>query len=472
MALQTGRSHGHVGSLSGSSYSKTDSPRQYKMNSFFAGIGGFDVAFDETGFAVAFQCEINPYCQHILGMHWPDIDRRGDINELRPDDIPSSQVWCGGFPCQDVSVAKASERLGLQGSQSGLFFRYAELVEACRPEVVVVENVTGLLNSNRGRDFRVILDRFMTLGYAISWRELNSRYFGVPQSRPRIFMCAWLKNPHKAAYVLFEDAGAPSPSQLGHPRHGFLEVAGDSVNGPVVPKVAYCLAATSGRHTGTDWSRTYVSYPGRVRRLTPVECEALQGFRRDWTLPATNEFGDPDKTDTLRYTALGNAVTVPVVKWIAQRIGVCLADSGAASESKQFNLQFHGADDGELEVTDFRRASDTMYVDLPHLDGDIPEDDSFIWPNAGLAWQGACMAARVVPAPSEPVESSLISCIEHGQVDERYFISPNAAEGILRRVSSQGRRLFAPLYNSLRELASQRMTDAVADSIHGWEASS
>lgn len=100
----------------------------------------------------------------------------------------------------------------------------------------------------------------------------------------------------------------------------FKESFGDPSTGPVVQGIAYCLYACSARHTGTDWSRTYVTYPnGRVRRLLAVECEGIQGFPVNWTLP-NNPVEDVEKLDTLRYTALGNAVSVPAVQWIAKRI--------------------------------------------------------------------------------------------------------------------------------------------------------
>ena len=85
-------------------------------------------------------------------------------------------------------------------------------------------------------------------------------------------------------------------------------------------KLAHCLYAESARHTGTDWSRNYVSYPeGRVRRLTPLEAERLQGFPDDWTLPK-RQIDDVDRLDSARYHACGNAVSVPTVEWIGQRL--------------------------------------------------------------------------------------------------------------------------------------------------------
>ena len=126
----------------------------FRMNSFFAGIGGFDVAFERHGFHTTFLCEINDYCNEILKKHWPKINIDTDICKLEVSAIPNAEVWCGGFPCQDISVARGSaERKGLNGSQSGLFYRYAELIKEKKPTVVIIENVEGLFNSNGGRDF-------------------------------------------------------------------------------------------------------------------------------------------------------------------------------------------------------------------------------------------------------------------------------------------------------------------------------
>jgi DNA (cytosine-5)-methyltransferase 1 len=121
------------------------------------------------------------------------------------------------------------------------------------PEVVIIENVAGLFTSNKGRDFGVILQTLSSLGYSVAWRLLNSRYFGVPQSRTRVYLCCWKNNPLKSLNVMFDQQGAIKPK---NERLDFITEESKSNEYPKVPKVAYCLAASSGRHTGTDWSRT------------------------------------------------------------------------------------------------------------------------------------------------------------------------------------------------------------------------
>ena len=170
------------------------------------------------------------------------------------------------------------------------------------PEVVIIENVAGLFTSNKGRDFGVILQTLSTLGYGVAWRLLNSRYFGVPQSRTRVYLCCWRNNPVKALNVMFDINGAAKPK---NERTDFITEESKPNEYPKVPKVAYCLAASSGRHTGTDWSRTYVVCEEGVRRLSPIESERLQGFPDNWTLP-TKEYAN----DENRYTAISNAISV------------------------------------------------------------------------------------------------------------------------------------------------------------------
>lgn len=300
--------------------------------SFFSGIGGFDLGFERTGFTITVQCEIEKYCNTILQNHWPDVKRFTDIRDVTS--VPLSDVWAGGFPCQDVSVARMGPRAGLRGKSSGLFFEFARLLEQHRPRILVIENVPGLLSSHGGRDFGIVIQTLAELGYGVGWRVLNSRYFGVPQSRQRVYIVGCHRDRRGPAEVLFEPERSQGHAAESRPNgkaalSPFKTSFGNPVHGPVVPGIAYCLYACSARHTGTDWSRTYVTYPtGKVRRLLPIECERVQGFPDNWTVaPEDNGWGDADSVDSLRYYALGNAVSVVVAEWLAARIKGYLADS-------------------------------------------------------------------------------------------------------------------------------------------------
>ena len=299
----------------------------FKVASLFSGIGGFDLGFEKAGFEVTFQCEINEFCRNILKEHWPEIPCHENIKELHATDIPQSDVWAGGFPCQDVSLARMGHRPGLKGKRSGLFYDFARLIGEARPRVVLLENVAGLLSSHRGKDFAIVIQTLAELGYSVGWRVLNSKNFGVPQSRQRVYIVGCHRDIHGPGEILFEPEcsardAAESESDEEAALSPFKKSIGDpSGFGPVVQSIAYCLYACSARHTGTDWSRTYVQYPrkGQVRRLTPKECEGIMSFPEGWTIPTKGKY-QGDDLDSLRYHALGNAVTPPVAEWLANRI--------------------------------------------------------------------------------------------------------------------------------------------------------
>jgi DNA (cytosine-5)-methyltransferase 1 len=410
--------------------------RTLKLNSFFAGIGGFDLGLSRAGIEVGFHCEISPFCRSVLKRHWPDAAEAPDITTIDPDSLPEAEIWSGGFPCQDVSVARGwLGRDGLRGKRSGLFHAFLELIAARLPKIVILENVTGLLSSHDGLDFELILKGLTDLGYGVSWRILNSRYFGAPQSRPRVFVCAWYKSPARAIRVLYEPKVSAWPT---NERAGFLTACEQATSGAIVPEVAYCLAATSGRHTGTDWSRSYVSYHDRVRRLTPPECEGLQGFPTNWTLPEPNMRIGQNELDSLRYAALGNAVSVPVVEWIARRI------------KKEWNRKYETETVSVNLLTPFptdRPKAILNYGDVEAANG------KFKWSSGGFAWKDKCLLTSVSPAPQTRVVSRLVDVLENDSVGDRHFLSSNAAEGILRRVRGQGRTLFEPLDQALQRLA-------------------
>jgi DNA (cytosine-5)-methyltransferase 1 len=299
----------------------------FTIASFFTGIGGIDLGFENAGFKTTFQCEINEYCLSILKKHWPKVPRWKNIKELNYANIPNSIVWAGGFPCQDVSLARRGPRAGLKGKQSGLFHEFARLIGEGRPRVILLENVHGLLHSHKGRDFETVIQALAELGYSVGWRVFNSKNFGVPQSRQRVYIVACYRDATGPGKILFEPECRDGNAKEGEPSRKesispFKRIIGDlGGERPVVQAIAYCLCACSARHTGTDWSRTYISYPhlGSVRRPTPLECEGIMGFPPKWTIPSENTFSEYD-LDSLRYHALGNAVTPPVAEWIAKRI--------------------------------------------------------------------------------------------------------------------------------------------------------
>lgn len=318
-------------------------PSHYSVASFFAGIGGFDIGFEAAGFSISMQCEIEPFCQSILKKHWPSIPLHQDITKIESHEIPSSDVWVGGFPCQDLSLARMGKRAGLRGNKSGLFYEFARLVGEGKPRVILLENVAGLLSSHGGKDFGVLLSTLAELGYSVGWRTFNSKYFGVPQSRQRVYIVGCRGDGRGPGEILFESERCQgnTPTSRSNGKElaaSFQDIIGDPRGeGPVIQALAYCLYATSARHTGTDWSRNYVCYPkiGAIRRLIPSECEGVMAFPKGWTIPSCTDLNSDD-LDSARYHALGNAVTPPVAEWLALRIRQYLESRDVEDENQRF----------------------------------------------------------------------------------------------------------------------------------------
>lgn len=180
--------------------------------SLFAGVGGFDLAMERNGVDVVANVEIDKQCQKVLVKHFPKAKQFSDITDVKGSDLieagfePSRGIITGGFPCQDLSVA--GKRRGLAGERSGLFWEIARLIEETKTEWFILENVPGLLTSNKGADFGVVIGTMADLGYGVAWRVLDAQYFGVPQRRRRIFIVGRRTgNPLSPAEVLFKSEG-------------------------------------------------------------------------------------------------------------------------------------------------------------------------------------------------------------------------------------------------------------------------
>jgi len=156
------------------------------VGSTFTGVGGADLGLEWAGFRIAWQCELDAWKRSILAAHWPDTPIHDDITTLH--DPEPVDVMIGGFPCQDLSVA--GKRKGFDGERSVLAFEFLRVAESLAPRWLILENVPGLLSSNRGRDFARLVDEVVACGYGLSWRVLDARYFGVPQRRRRVFLVA------------------------------------------------------------------------------------------------------------------------------------------------------------------------------------------------------------------------------------------------------------------------------------------
>lgn len=164
-----------------------------KFIDLFAGIGGFRMAMERAGHECVGFCEID---RHAVKSYRAIYDTKGeyyakDITRIDPADLPDFDCLTGGFPCQSFSVA--GRREGFDDTRGTLFFDIARIAEARRPDVLLLENVKGLLSHDGGNTFRVILRTLDDLGYDCEWQVLNSKDFGVPQNRERVFIVGHLR---------------------------------------------------------------------------------------------------------------------------------------------------------------------------------------------------------------------------------------------------------------------------------------
>jgi DNA (cytosine-5)-methyltransferase 1 len=287
-----------------------------RVSSFFAGIGGFDLGLEKAGMQVVFQCEQDRFCQRVLKKHWPDVPCYPDIATLTAEQIPDSDLWSAGFPCQDVSLANQGKRRGLEGKRSGLFYKLAEFIERRNPRWLLLENVPGLLNSHKGEDFRVILRTLDELGYGVAWRVFDAKYFGTPQRRRRVFIVASYQSLRSVA-VLFDEQTASFSS--GESESQEQRAASRSENCDREANLYSIQHASIGRiHTAGPQAKGYrndgETYTLDSRGGADAACQTLYPFRIRETP------GISRGMDGSRYRSLGNAVAVPIIHWIGSKI--------------------------------------------------------------------------------------------------------------------------------------------------------
>lgn len=357
-----------------------------KYFSTFSGIGGFELGIGNKGECIGFS-EIDKYATEIYLKHFPEHKNYGDITKIATESIPDFDLLCGGFPCQSFSIA--GKRQGFEDTRGTLFFDICRIVKKKRPKYLLLENVKGLLSHDNGRTFKTIITSLTELGYCVEWQVLNSKNFGVPQNRERVFIIGHLRGTPRPQVFPFQaaDKGIDERNRGGLPgeiqakrrtpdsRYAYGEVSQDGENGHIhqinnpvhsnnrvfgiegisptlntmqggnrqpkivavktqrteeskkirkemmakgkdwCPRQGYELSARTDELMNTltcNWEiNQSVTDDLSIRRLTPLECERLQGFPDNWT---------EGISDSQRYKCLGNAVTVNVIKAIVERL--------------------------------------------------------------------------------------------------------------------------------------------------------
>lgn len=265
--------------------------------------------------------EIDKYASQIYSKHFPSHQAYGDITKIDAEALPDFELLCGGFPCQAFSIA--GKRRGFSDTRGTLFFEIARITAAKGPRLLFLENVKGLLSHDEGRTFYAIIETLDELGYDVQWQVLNSKDFGVPQNRERVFIVGHLRGTPRPEVFPFSGGSVENPvaytlrvkADSGissrHPRT-LVEVSPPGTSDAQRIYDARGIGRTLKGESGGQGGKTGLYEIGsRIRRLTPIECERLQGFPDSWTAGIS---------DTQRYKCLGNAVTVNVIEAIARRL--------------------------------------------------------------------------------------------------------------------------------------------------------
>ena len=337
-----------------------------KFYDLFCGIGGFRVGMEKNGHECVGSCEIDEYARQIYARNFGHEPEQRDVREINPKELPDFQCLCAGFPCQSFSLA--GNRRGFEDTRGTLFFEIIRIAREKQPPILFLENVKGLLSDDQGKTYGVIQEALDEVGYDCEWFVVNSKYF-VPQNRERVFIIGHLRGQgRREVFPLGEDSKVNAESHgqtpnienrhtgaltanywkgygagrtmIAEPKLKVLKNSNDdSYRIYSTDGVARSLRANSGglgSKTGVymvyksntnanmkqrvqkrDNTWTLTNNSGdfvliddcRIRKLTPTECERLQGFPDGWTKGIS---------DTQRYKCLGNAVTATVTEFIAR----------------------------------------------------------------------------------------------------------------------------------------------------------
>jgi DNA (cytosine-5)-methyltransferase 1 len=294
-----------------------------RVAGLFAGVGGIELGLEQAGLTTSLLCEIDPRAQAVLRRRFPGVQIVQNVNAIEriPRDI---DVLAAGFPCQDLSQAGRTN--GIFGRRSGLIRNVLRLISKSRPRWVLVENVPFLLRLDGGHGIAYLTGSLERLGYRWAYRIIDTRAFGLPHRRERVFLLA-SRVEYPAGYLLAGDQPAAESVESSPVAHGFYWTEGTRGLGWAVDAVP---TIKGGSAVGIP-SPPAIWFPdGRFATPDIRDAERLQGFPANWTRPAENV-----GRLSYRWTLVGNAVSVPIARWIGRRL---LGGPGPVPESHTTEL--------------------------------------------------------------------------------------------------------------------------------------
>jgi DNA (cytosine-5)-methyltransferase 1 len=278
-----------------------------KVAGLFTGIGGLELGLHESGYESTIFSENWAPAAAVLRARFPDVPNVGDVAALKS--LPSVELLCAGFPCQDLS--QAGQTAGIGGRKSSLVDHVFRLIDVAKPKWVLLENVSFMLRLDRGSAMERLVSAFEERGYGWAYRVVNSLAF-VPQRRERVFFLASSDGDPSDILLVDEAEAVASKSDLGERAHGFYwteGVRGLGWGDDCVPTLK------NGSTIGIPSPPAILLPNGEIVTPDIRDAERLQGFPAGWTLPA-----EAVGRGSLRWSLVGNSVTKPVAKWIGKRL--------------------------------------------------------------------------------------------------------------------------------------------------------
>ncbi|HGF8364616.1 TPA: DNA cytosine methyltransferase [Enterococcus faecium] len=313
----------------------------FTVASFFGGVGGIDLGFENTKkFSTVYINEFDKNAQETISINFPNVklDRR-DIHSVNVNEVPKTDIIVGGFPCQAFSIA--GYRKGFEDERGDLFFELTKIISHHKPKVIFIENVKNMVTHDHGNTFKVIRETLVTKGYFIKWKVLNSKDYGnVPQNRERIYIVGFRSKE------AFDNFSFPEPIELTNTLKSVIDFDNQSEETKdvkyyyqkgVQPFYDKLVDEIKSQNSIYQWRRQYVrenksgvvptltanmgtgghNVPlilsnNGIRKLTPRETFNVQGFPKDFKLPAIS--------NGQLYKQAGNSVVIPVIQRIAKNI--------------------------------------------------------------------------------------------------------------------------------------------------------
>lgn len=306
----------------------------FRYVSLFSGVGGFDTAINLEGGQCVLASEIDKWANKAYELLY-GMETHGDVTLI--EEVPDHELLVAGFPCQSFSIT--GKRAGFEDTRGTMFFEVARIAKMKRPKAILLENVDGLVSHDKGRTLEVILSTLKDLGYYVKYKVLNSKNFGVPQNRPRVFIVATLEDGFEfpqgtAPSVRLKDILESSVDEKYFYKEGTTYSLKDEIEQVTVPKINVIghvdikgydllkriydiegISPTLNTMRGGNRQPKIIEN-GRVRKLTPLECFRLQGFE-DSVFHTLRAAGI---SNSQMYSLAGNAVSVPVIQSIMRNL--------------------------------------------------------------------------------------------------------------------------------------------------------